>query len=242
MGEDFHTVVAVDAGGGRPPDGPKLWLSDLARGLFAVASPLGTSTRGASFLLDALEMSHEPDTRQSNASIEDPEAAWLRRVILAAQKDWAAAVEGEPRLKGVGATASVVTLAHGYAVVGHLGDCRVHQIRNNRLLRRTQDHLQPARDVTRGREVNVLVRGFGMDSNPEIRIWDTRPDDIFLLSSGFCGVLTDDEIVFQFASPNSCKMAIETLVALAAGRRATEWIAAVAVRPQFGPGLTPVCS
>lgn len=230
MGPELQAVVAMDAGGRRPPDVPKLWLSDPARGLFAIASPLGSSVRCSLFFLQALARSPEPEATQRRTVVEDLEAASLRRVILQAQNAWAEVVRDERSLEGSGATAAVVKLAAGYAVVGHLGDCRVYQVRSGRLLRRTHDHRQKARDVTRDREVNILVRAFGMESNPEIWRWDTQRDDVFLLSSELHGLVGDDEIVETLSAAGSFNAAATTLVALAVERGASDWITALAVR------------
>ena len=48
----------------------------------------------------------------------------------------------------------------GRAAVAHLGDCRIHQIRNGRFLRVTHDHVLH-------QERRIVLRGIGMGSNPE---------------------------------------------------------------------------
>ncbi len=81
-------------------------------------------------------------------------------------------------------------LAGGHAAVAHLGDCRVHQIRNGKFHRKTIDHVLVS---STGRR--VLARGIGLGSNPHVVSWDIEIGDVFLLSGGVHDVVTDNELL-----------------------------------------------
>jgi serine/threonine protein phosphatase PrpC len=66
------------------------------------------------------------------------------RVILQQAKS-------DPACKGMGATAVVVVIWDGLAVIGHVGDCRVYHWQAGRLTQVTQDQTLVARMVAMGR-------------------------------------------------------------------------------------------
>ncbi len=58
--------------------------------------------------------------------------------------------QGDPACKGMGATAAVVLVWGGRAVLGHVGDCRVYHQRGDRLTQLTRDQTLVARMVELG--------------------------------------------------------------------------------------------
>jgi serine/threonine protein phosphatase PrpC len=66
------------------------------------------------------------------------------RVVLEQAKN-------DPACKGMGATAAVVLVRDGLAVIGHVGDCRVYHCQAGRLSQVTQDQTLVARMVALGR-------------------------------------------------------------------------------------------
>jgi protein phosphatase len=59
--------------------------------------------------------------------------------------------KSDPACKGMGATAAVVLIWDGLAVIGHVGDCRVYHQQAGRLTQVTQDQTLVARMVALGR-------------------------------------------------------------------------------------------
>jgi len=176
-------------GGTRPPSGPPTWLAQPTLSFYAIACPFGGAVTAARLALDATSASiaASPPVR---SSLEPPACAQLRSAVLAAEGLWRERVLADASLRGQGATFAAVVLAGGHAVVAHLGDCRVHQIRNGKVHRKTIDHVLAS---STGRR--VLARGIGLDSNPHVVPWDIEIDDVFLLSAGVHEVVTDNELL-----------------------------------------------
>jgi protein phosphatase len=57
----------------------------------------------------------------------------------------------QPNFRGMGATAAVILIADGYAVVGHVGDCRVYHQTGDELRQMTRDQTLVGRMVELGR-------------------------------------------------------------------------------------------
>lgn len=177
------------AGGTRPPGGPPTWLAEPTLSLYAIACPFGGAPTAARLALDATSASiaAPPPVR---SSLEPFECAQLRSAILAAEVLWRERVLADASLRGQGATFAAVMLAGDHAAVAHLGDCRVHQIRNSRFHKKTIDHVLAS---STGRR--VLARGIGLDSNPHVVSWDIEIDDVFLLSAGVHDVVPEEELL-----------------------------------------------
>jgi serine/threonine protein phosphatase PrpC len=229
MGRVAIAATAGGAGGRRPPVGTKLWLSDTEHGVFAIASPLGASTQCAMFVLDAIAKWVEPRPTEPQSTVEAPRCAALRSLILTAQSRWHEIVGVTEDLRGTGATLAAIIVSEGETIVAHLGDCHVYQLRDGRLLRQTRDHVQPSVDL-HGRSANILTRAFGLDSNPEIWLWDSRPHDTFFLSSEVHSALTADDIVAELRAGDDAGRSAARLVSRAGEHGATDWITGLAVR------------
>ncbi len=111
--------------------------------------------------------------------------------------------------RSMGTTCSVLTLLPEGAVVAHVGDSRVYQLRGDQLFQLTFDHslvweMQAAGEVTdetaRSGVIpkNVITRSLGPNANVQIDLegpFPIRKGDRFLLcSDGLSGQITDEEI------------------------------------------------
>lgn len=111
--------------------------------------------------------------------------------------------------RSMGTTCSVLTLLPEGAVVAHVGDSRVYQLRGEQLFQLTFDHslvweMQAAGEVTdetaRSGVIpkNVITRSLGPNANVQIDLegpFPVRKGDRFLLcSDGLSGQITDEEI------------------------------------------------
>jgi serine/threonine protein phosphatase PrpC len=111
--------------------------------------------------------------------------------------------------RSMGTTCSVLTLLPEGAVVAHVGDSRVYQLRGEQLFQLTFDHslvweMQAAGEVTdetaRSGVIpkNVITRSLGPNANVQIDLegpFPIRQGDRFLLcSDGLSGQIPDDEI------------------------------------------------
>jgi protein phosphatase len=111
--------------------------------------------------------------------------------------------------RSMGTTCSVLCLLPEGAVVAHVGDSRVYQLRGNQLYQLTFDHslvweMQAAGEVTdetaRSGVIpkNVITRSLGPNANVEIDIEGPFPikqgDRYLICSDGLSGQITDEEI------------------------------------------------
>ncbi len=111
--------------------------------------------------------------------------------------------------RSMGTTCSVLTLLPEGAVVAHVGDSRVYQLRGEQIFQLTFDHslvweMQAAGEVTdetaRSGVIpkNVITRSLGPNPNVQVDLegpFPIRKGDKFLLcSDGLSGQITDEEI------------------------------------------------
>src|SRR5262249_38595804 len=87
--------------------------------------------------------------------LKDPGAPGVTESITSALHEANRAVlhrgKSDPACKGMGATAAVVLIWDGQALIVHVGDCRVYHHRSGRLTQVTQDQTLVARMVALGR-------------------------------------------------------------------------------------------
>ncbi|MFS8199243.1 MerR family transcriptional regulator [Streptomyces sp. CWNU-52B] len=113
----------------------------------------------------------------------------------------------------------------------HIGDSRVHLLRDGELFQITHDHTMVQSMVDEGRlspeeaashpQRSLLVRalgtlGSGADDTPDMRLHDARPGDRYLLcSDGLSNVVPTDEIHRVLSEVTEPEQAVRELVVLA---------------------------
>ena len=108
---------------------------------------------------------------------------------------------------GMGTTLVAAVFYNNSVTVAHIGDSRLYRQRNGELSQLTRDHslLQEQIDaglITReqartSQNKNLVTRALGVDPavDPEIRDYEVRPGDIYLIcSDGLNDMVDDDEI------------------------------------------------
>ncbi len=122
--------------------------------------------------------------------------------------------QADPACKGMGATAEVVLIWGGRALIGHVGDCRVYHQRGDRLTQRTKDQTLVARMVELGtltakearshpsrNEVSQAV-GKHPDLSPSrYEIALTAGDWLIAASDGLHAHLDEADLQAEFARP-----------------------------------------
>jgi serine/threonine protein phosphatase PrpC len=211
-------------GGSKPPGDAATWIARPDLGFYAVATPIGASSVGALFALDATSKAIEQQERVP-ARLEPAHCARLRSAISSTEAAWARRVQADVALRGTGATLVSILFDVDRVAVGHLGDCRVYQTREGRFIRQTLDHRLAAQHR------RVIVRGIGLGSNPELVSWDVEPGDCFLLSGGVHDLVADEELLaLLLASPP--RLAAEQMLSLATARGATDCQTVLIVGPE----------
>ncbi|SEG88600.1 protein phosphatase [Actinacidiphila yanglinensis] len=149
-------------------------------------------------------------------------------VELAGHAVHGAADAGSSPEAGTTLTAMLWTGSH-LALV-HIGDSRVHLLRDGELFQITHDHTMVQAMVDEGRlspeeaashpQRSLLVRalGGGADSTPELRLQDALPGDRYLLcSDGLSTVVPPAEIRRVLSEVEQPAQAVRDLIALANG-------------------------
>lgn len=127
-----------------------------------------------------------------------------------------------PSFIGMGTTIIALLITPKKAICCHVGDSRIYQLRNGKILHRTFDHSYVFQLVYAGRiseeqarvsdQSNIITRALGLKSSVEIDTTDNltyQKDDRFLLcTDGIWGAVPEHELVVM-ASLNSD---VETVV------------------------------
>lgn len=113
----------------------------------------------------------------------------------------------ESQYAGMGTTLVTAIFYDNSLTVGHVGDSRLYRLRDRELKVVTRDHSLLQEQIDSGmisadqarysQNRNLVTRALGVDSvvDPEIRDYDTLPEDIYLLcSDGLNDMIEDTEI------------------------------------------------
>lgn len=120
----------------------------------------------------------------------------------------------EPDCRAVGVTMSAIWFFGGLAVVGHVGDARVHRLRGLELRRLTHDHVERPRG--RASTGGALTRCVGVRTTARPEVWRERvhPGDRYLLGSPTLYAAKGDETTLVSALRRGADPAVEVLSAL----------------------------
>lgn len=173
--------------------------------LFVVADGMGAHAAGelaSKLAVDLIPHHYSKSTDQS-----PPEG--LHQSIAATNAEIYRRGQANIEFRSMGTTCSALTLLPEGAVVAHVGDSRVYQLRGSTLYQLTFDHslvweMQAAGEVTdetaRSGVIpkNVITRSLGPNASVQIDLEGPFPvqkgDRFLLCSDGLSGQVTDDEI------------------------------------------------
>lgn len=131
-------------------------------------------------------------------------ARWIDEQVNAANDAILERARIDPACEGMGATLALAVFRGCSVTVAHLGDSRIYRLRDDQLQALTCDHSLLAEQVRNGlltreqarhshnRSVVTRALGVGPRADTEIRTFDTRPEDIFLLCSDGLTDMVDD--------------------------------------------------
>lgn len=120
-----------------------------------------------------------------------------------------------PKLNGMGSTATVLLVSEKSAYIAHVGDSRVYQIRDGKKIFRTFDHSMVFEMVEQGiiteeqarlsAQSNVITRALGIRHDIEVDICE-RPykkgDRFMLCSDGIHGSLPEEKLLKAISEKN----------------------------------------
>ena len=119
----------------------------------------------------------------------------------------------DPKLKGMGTTATVLLVSEKSAHIAHVGDSRVYQIRGRKKIFRTFDHSLVFEMVSQGviteeqarlsAQSNIITRALGIKPDVEVDVHEVpyNAEDRFVLcSDGIHGIMPEAELVKRVSS------------------------------------------
>ncbi len=203
--QDSHSVMLAESKSG--------W--ERLGHVFIVADGMGAHAAGE--LASKLAVELIPHHYLKLRDLSPAEA--LHKAISEANAEIFRRGQANIEFRSMGTTCSVLTLLPEGAVVAHVGDSRVYQLRGNNLFQLTFDHslvweMQAAGEVTdetaRSGVIpkNVITRSLGPNANVQIDLEGPFPvqvgDRFLLCSDGLSGQITDEEIgaIMRTLAPN----------------------------------------
>ena len=212
------------------------------RGIFVVADGMGghaagevaseMAVRGVTHDLGSLKgVALDEAVSRMTAAIRAANAAIFERTLIEHDK------------RGMGTTATVLTLQGGRYLIGHVGDSRGYLLRDGALHQLTKDHSYVQEQVDAGYLTpeqarthpysNVITRCVGASGDvvPDIFSGNCRPGDVFLLASdGLTGMVEDDALQSILRTPGAPDRWVERMIAEANRRGGLDNITAIVVR------------
>jgi PPM family protein phosphatase len=170
----------------------------------------------------------------------------VRDQVMKANASIYHAAQSQPQYAGMGTTLVVCLFYDNKTLVAHLGDSRLYRMRDGTLKQITRDHsllqeqidsgLITAEQAKNAQHKNLVTRALGIDptAEPEIREYETRPGDIYLLcSDGLCDMVEDGDIGMTLeALGANLKLAAQQLVQMANDNGGKDNVSVILVRVQ----------
>jgi len=152
--------------------------------------------------------------------------------------------QNNPECAGMGTTLVVCLFFDDFLAVAHIGDSRLYRLRGERMEQVTRDHsllqeqldsgLITPEEAKLSQNKNLVTRALGIDPTvePEIHVYETQPDDVFLLcSDGLSDMVDDDEIRLTMTTLKSNPtLTVQQLVQAANDNGGRDNISAMLVR------------
>lgn len=181
---------------------------DAERGIFIVIDGVGGQAAGDKAAEIALSRVRSRLERQTGSAAER-----VTEAITVANNEILRAARANPEWRGMACVLTVVVLEDGAAVVGHVGDSRLYQIRAGRITKITQDHSpvgerEDSQDISEDAAMrhprrNEIYRDVGSEEHTpddpgfvELSRVEFEPDSALVLcSDGLTDQVTSREIL-----------------------------------------------
>lgn len=183
------------------------WHADPERGIYLVVDGIGGHAAGEKAAEIAVERIRARLERQTGATEQR-----IREAIAVANNEILAASRTNPEWEGMACVLTLAVLENGSAVIGHVGDSRLYQIRGGHIRKVTHDHSpvgerEDARELTEAEAMkhprrNEVYRDVGSEEHApddpdfiEIQRIDFDPESALVLcSDGLTDQVTSDRI------------------------------------------------
>ncbi len=168
----------------------------------------------------------------------------VREQVLKANTSIYQAAQSQSQYAGMGTTLVVCLFYDNRMLVAHLGDSRLYRLRGGKFEQVTRDHsllqeqidsgIITAEQAKHAQHKNLVTKALGIDASvdPEIREYDARPGDVYLLcSDGLCDMVEDDDIGMTLqALGGNLKLAAQQLVQMANDNGGKDNVSVILVR------------
>jgi serine/threonine protein phosphatase PrpC len=152
--------------------------------------------------------------------------------------------QNNPECAGMGTTLVVTHFYDNFLTVAHIGDSRLYRLRGESMEQVTRDHsllqeqldsgLITPEEAKLSQNKNLVTRALGIDPavDPEVHVYETEPDDLYLLCSDGLSDMVDDEeirltLITLKSNPN---LTVQQLVQAANDNGGRDNISAVLIR------------
>jgi serine/threonine protein phosphatase PrpC len=171
-------------------------------------------------------------------------ARMIRDQVLKANTSIYQAAQSQPQYAGMGTTLVVCLFFDNKIMVGHLGDSRLYRLREGKFSQVTRDHsllqeqidsgIITAEQAKHAQHKNLVTKALGIDPQvePEIKEYEARTGDIYLLcSDGLCDMVDDDDMGMTLqAIGGNLKLAAQQLVQMANDNGGKDNVSVILVR------------
>jgi len=203
--------------GRKREDNQDSFLIDEELGLFVVCDGMGghaggqTASRIAVETIDkTLRAARDGATNpfaQAAALSESAIPDALRVAVEGACLAIFRAAQQDPKLQGMGTTASALVLHGSNAFVGHVGDSRVYLVRGDLIQQISEDHslvneqikagMITADEARNSRFKNIITRSVGFEEEVAVDVMGlvVEPDDVFVVCCDGLSNLVDDRTI-----------------------------------------------
>lgn len=157
------------------------------------------------------DLNHESQPIEIKTEYSDAEL--LENAVKVANREMRYQIYKNPDLEGMGTTVAAVLIDKEQATIAHVGDSRIYQIRDGKIVFRTADHSRVGEMVRMGNITeeqarlsaysNIITRALGVDEDIDVEI-DIRPyekgDRFVLCTDGVWGAKPQPEMVKLFVN------------------------------------------
>jgi serine/threonine protein phosphatase PrpC len=188
---------------------PEIGLFVLADGMGGYNAGEVASGMATSLIADGLQEAWNPRTvdRMGRDEAKAFSDKLIREQIARSNGAIFTTSQNNPECAGMGTTLVVVHFYDNFMTVAHIGDSRLYRLRGDSMEQVTRDHsllqeqldsgLITPEEAKLSQNKNLVTRALGIDPTvePEVHVYETQHDDIYLLcSDGLSDMVEDEEI------------------------------------------------
>lgn len=153
---------------------------------------------------------------------ENPSMLLVKAIQSANAVVWEAGNQN-PDLQGMGTTVTALLLNENCAIVAHVGDSRIYQLRNGKKVFRSFDHSMVFEMVKKkviteeqarlSAQSNIIMKALGIKSDVEVnthQLTYRKGDRFILCTDGFWGVMPEEEFIDLVSNPNAIEKVLES--------------------------------